>query len=260
MKKVVLFTLLAAFAISMFALVGCDSENTNDNDTNNDLPVLKMATEATFPPYEYVENNEIVGIDAEIAGLIANELGMKLEIVNIAFDSIVAGVETGKYDIGMACMTVTEDRLESVNFSTSYAKGVQVVIVKEESPITSVDDLFADDATYTAGTQLSTTGDIYACDDLGEDRVTSYKTGADAVAALVAGKVDCVIIDNEPAKAFVAANEGLKILDTEYADEDYAICVNKENTELLDKINAALAKYTADGTIQEIIDRYIPAE
>lgn len=225
-----------------------------------DKPVLTMGTNAAFPPYEYYEGDVIVGIDAEVAAAIAEKLGMELQIENMDFNAIVAAVSTGKIDMGMAGMTVTEERLESVNFSVSYATGVQVVIVKEGSPITTLDDLYAEGAAYVVGVQEATTGDIYCSDDFGEARVGRYKTGADAVAALIAGKVDCVIIDNEPAKAFVEANEGLEILDTEYAVEDYAIAIAQENVELLEKIDAALEALIADGAVAEILEKYIPAE
>ena len=217
---------------------------------------LTMATNAEFPPYEYVEGDKIVGIDAEIAALIADKLGMELEIVDVAFDSIIPGVQSGKYDMGMAGLTVNEERLEKVNFSTSYATGIQAVIVKEGSDIKSIDDL----AGKKIGVQTSTTGDIYATGDYGEDAITRYDNGAVAVQALLAGKVDCVIIDNEPAKSYVAANEGLKVLDTEYTVEDYAICFAKENTELKDKVDGALKELIADGSVKEVIEKYIPAE
>ncbi|UOO38792.1 amino acid ABC transporter substrate-binding protein [Oscillospiraceae bacterium CM] len=170
------------------------------------MPVLKMATNATFPPYEFMQDNKIVGIDADIAAAIADKLGMKLVIQDMEFDSIISSVATGKSDIGMAGLTVTPDREESVAFSLSYATGVQSIIVPENSPITSVDALAADGATYTIGVQQNTTGDLYATDQFGAERVRQYNSGADAVSALVTGKIDCVIIDNEPAKAFVAAN------------------------------------------------------
>ncbi len=157
----------------------------------------------------------------------------------------------------MAGMTVTEERKESVDFSSSYANGVQSIIVKEDSPITSVDDLYADGASYKVGVQLGTTGDIYSTDDFGEDNVIQYSKGNEAVLALVGGSVDCVIIDDEPAKALVAENEGLKILDTSYADEDYAICVAKGNGDLLAAINAAIDELTLDGTIDAIVAKYI---
>lgn len=261
MKK--LLALVLAL-VMLFTFAACGSAESGDK--------LVMATNAAFPPYEYVEGGEYVGIDIEIANLIADELGMELEIKDVDFGAIVAGVETGKYDIGMAGITVTEDRLKSVNFSTSYANGIQSVIVKEDAPYASYEDFYTGfDADgnpagvkdgIKIGVQQDTTGDIYCSSDpaewgFGEENVVRYKTGADAVQALVAGKITAVIIDNEPAKAFVKLNEGLKIQETEFTNEDYAIAVNKENTELLEKINAALDKLTKEGKIQEIIDKYI---
>lgn len=226
---------------------------------------LTMATNAAFPPYEYYddETGEIVGIDAEIAQAICDKLGYGLEIVDVDFDSIVPGVQSGKYTFGMAGMTVTEDRLESVDFSDSYATGIQVVIVPEDSAITSVDDLFAEGADHKVGVQQGTTGDIYASSDIEEAGLGSierFKTGTDAVLALTSGKIDCVIIDNEPAKNFVAANEGLKILETEYAVEDYAICFSKDAPDLTARFNEALQELTEDGTVAAIIEKYIPSE
>ena len=170
------------------------------------LPELKMATNAAFPPYEYYEGGKIVGIDAEIAAAIADKLGRKLVIEDMEFGSIISAVTSGKVDMGMAGMTVTEDRLQSVDFSVTYATGIQSVIVVEGSKIQSVDDLYADGAKYKIGVQQDTTGDIYATDDFGEGRVQRFNKGADAVQARVTGKVDCVIIDNEPAKAFVESH------------------------------------------------------
>lgn len=172
---------------------------------------LIMATNANFPPYEYYENDQVVGIDAEMAAAIADYLDMKLTIVDTEFGSIIGGVQTGKYDMGMAGMTITEDRLESVNFTDSYATGVQVVIVPEDSPITDLDVLLDPEADYKVGVQQDTTGDIYMSDTaenggVGEDRVVRYKAGADAIQALITGKVDCVVIDQEPAKNFVETN------------------------------------------------------
>ena len=217
---------------------------------------LKMATNAQFPPYEFYEGQEIVGIDAEIAKLIADKLGMELVIEDMEFDSVLLAVPSGKVDIGMAGLTVDETRLVSMDFSTPYATGKQVIIVPEGSEIASPDDLKG----KKIGVQLSTTGDIYCSDEFGEEAMDRYSKGADAVVALTQGKVDAVVIDNEPAKVFVAENEGLKILETEYAVEDYAIAIAKGNTSLLNKINAALAELTASGDIQTIIDKYISAQ
>ncbi len=242
----------------VFAFAACSKDET----ANEGKEVLVMATNAEFPPYEFHEGDKIVGIDAEIAEAIATKLGMDFKIEDMAFDSIIPAVQSGKASMGMAGMTVTEDRKLNVNFSDTYATGIQSVIVTEDSEITTVDDLFGD-GNYKVGVQTSTTGDIYATGDIedaGLGTIERYNKGADAVAALKAGKIDCVIIDNEPAKAFVKANEGLKILETEYAVEDYAICFAKDNTELQEKVNAALKELIEDGTVKTIVDKYITAE
>lgn len=217
--------------------------------------ILSMGTNAAFPPYEYYEGDTIIGIDADVAKLIADKLGLELEIQDMDFGSIVTAVQTGKIDMGMAGMTVNEERKKNVDFTDSYATGVQVIIVPEGSEITSPDSL--SEADYLIGVQENTTGHIYCSDDYGEDRVIPYTNGATAVQALVNGKVDCVVIDNEPAKNFVAANPGLVILDTEYVTEDYAIAVSKDNPELLEAINGALKELIDDGSVQEILDTYI---
>lgn len=253
---------LLAFAITVVliatCLVGCggsDSKSDNKLETVTEGK-LTMATNAEFPPYEFYEGEKVVGIDAEVAEKIAEKLGLELEISDVSFDSIIPGVQSGKYDMGMAGMTVTDERKRSVNFSDSYATGIQSVIVKEDSPIKSIDDLDG----KKIGVQTATTGDIYASDDYGEDNVKRFENGAAAVAALTANKVDCVIIDNEPAKAYVEANKGLKILDTEYAVEDYAICFSKDSEELQKKVNDALNELKKDGSIQKIVDKYINAD
>ncbi len=268
MKFTKVLSLVLAFLL-LFALVSCGETKNNANDTTNDTAsdtsadnaddenVIKMATNAFFPPYEFYEGETVIGIDAEIAAKIAEKLGKTLVIEDMEFNSITTAVKEGAVDFGMAGMTITPERLLEVDFSVSYANGVQVVIVKEGSDITSVDDLYAEGASYKVGVQLGTTGDTYATDDFGSEAVTQYATGNEAVLALAGGDVDCVIIDNEPAKAYVSANAGLKILDTTYADEDYAICVKKGNTELLEKIDAAILELAADGTIEAIIAKYI---
>ena len=217
---------------------------------------LIMSTNAAFPPYEMVaDDGSFEGIDVEVAGAIAGKLGLELVVDDMDFDAALLAVQQNKSDIVMAGVTVTEDRQLIMNFSDSYATGVQVVIVKEGSDVT-LDNL----GEKMIGTQRGTTGYIYTTDDYGDDHVTAYDNGASAVQALLNGQVDCVVIDSAPAEAFVAANAGLTILDTEYVTENYAIGVNKDNTALLDAINQALAELTADGTIQSIVDKYITAE
>lgn len=251
MKK--LFAVLLS-AMLLLAMAACGEQPQTPDDTQEPA-VLHMATEGTFPPYEYYDNGQLVGIDIEVAGAIAEKLGMKLETTDIAFDSIIPGVQAGKYDIGMAGVTVSEERLQQVNFSDSYATGVQVVIVKEGGKVQSLDDM----ADAIIGTQSGTTGFIYASGDFGDDHVKSFTKTTDAVEALKNGQVDCVLLDNAPAEALVDANPdaGLSILETAYTVEDYAIAINKENTDLQAKINAALAELVADGTLQSIIDKYI---
>ena len=251
MKKLFALCLALVLALSALSVLAEEKET------------LIMATNASFPPYEYYDGENIVGIDAEIAAAIAGYLGYNFEIADMEFDSIIAAVQSGKATFGMAGMTVTDERKMMVNFSDSYATGVQVVIVPENSPITSVDDLFAEGAKTVIGVQMATTGDLYCTwdlEDAGLATINRYQNGNEAVMSLVAGKIDCVVIDNEPAKAYVAANPGLKILETAYAVEDYAACFAKENTEMLAKFNEALAALTADGTIPAIIEKYIPSE
>ena len=224
---------------------------------------LTMATNASFPPYEYYDGEAVVGIDVEICAAIAEKLGMEFEVADMDFDAIIGAVQAGKADVGMAGMTVTEERAMLINFSSPYATGIQSVIVKEDSPITCVDDLFVEGKNYKIGVQLSTTGDLYSTwdlEDAGLATVMRFPNGNDATMALVAGKVDCVVIDNEPAKAYVAANAGLKVLETAYAVENYAACIAKHNTELLEKFDAALVELINDGTVDAIIGKYIKAE
>lgn len=215
---------------------------------------LVMATNAEFPPYEYHEGDSVVGIDADIAAALAQELGMELVIEDMAFDSIIASVQTGKADIGLAGITVNEDRLQNVDFTDTYTQAAQVIIVKEDSDVATPDDLTG----KTVGVQLGTTGDILA-DDIADAAVERYNKGFEAVQALQQGKIDAVIIDREPARVFVAESEGLKLVDEEFTVEEYAIAVAKDNTELKDKLNEALKTLKESGKIQEIIDKYISA-
>ncbi len=224
---------------------------------------LHMSTNAAFPPYEMTtDDGGFEGIDVEVADAIAKKLGLELVVDDMGFTEALLAVQNGQSDIAMAAITVKPDRQEVMDFTDSYATGIQVVIVKEDSPIQSIDDLANAEM---IGTQKGTTGYEYCAaapedDGYGEDHVTAYDTGALAVMALVNGQVDAVVIDNEPAKAYVAENPGLKILDTEFSNEDYAIGLAKGNTALLDAVNAAMAELKADGTFQKIVDKYIKAD
>ena len=285
MKKFLALVLTLAMALSITACGGSDTTEDTTTDTTDgaqteettgnavsteygDFTVveagkLHMSTNAAFPPYEMTtDDGGFEGIDVEVADAIAQKLGLELVVDDMGFDAALTAVQTGQSDIAMAGITVTEARLEVMDFSDSYATGVQVVIVREDSPIQTIDDLANAEM---IGCQAATTGYIYASDTpenggYGEDHVTAYENGALAVMALVNGQIDAVIIDNEPAKAFVEANEGLKILDTPWVEEEYAIGVAKGNTDLLDAINAVMAELKADGTFQSIVDKYITAE
>ena len=217
---------------------------------------LVMVTNAEFPPYEFHDQNAIVGIDVEIAGAIAEQLGLELEIEDIAFDSIIPEIVSGKADIGAAGMTVTEDRKQNVDFSDTYAHATQVIIVKEDSEIKGVADLEG----KIMGVQQGTTGDIYVSGDYGDEAVERYAKGMEAVQALAQGKVDAVVIDGEPAKQYIKEVAGLKIIDESYTDEDYAIAIKKGNTAMVEVVNAALAELKSEGKLDEIVAKYIQAE
>ena len=217
---------------------------------------LVMVTNAEFPPYEFHDQNAIVGIDVEIAGAIAEQLGLELEIEDIAFDSIIPEIVSGKADIGAAVMTVTEDRKQNVDFSDTYAHATQVIIVKEDSEIKGVADLEG----KIMGVQQGTTGDIYVSGDYGDAAVERYAKGMEAVQALAQGKVDAVVIDGEPAKQYIKEVEGLKIIDESYTDEDYAIAIKKGNTAMVEAVNKALAELKSEGKLDEIVAKYIQAE
>ena len=218
---------------------------------------LIMSTNAAFPPYEMTtDSGEFEGIDIETAQAIADKLGLELQIDDMDFDAALLAVQQGKSDMVMAGVTVTDERQNVMDFTDSYATGIQSIIVKEDSDIASVDDL----AGKKIGTQRGTTGYLYCSDDFGDENVVAYDDGLTAVQMLNNGQVDCVVIDNAPAKEFIAANPGLKLLDTAYVEESYAIGIGKGNTELKDAINTALEELKADGTLQAVVDKYITAE
>ena len=242
-------SVLLLVAMSAMLVVGCGSKKSGMTVEEGKLI---MGTNAAFPPYEYYEGDTIVGIDAEIAQAIADELGLELVIEDMEFDGIIGAVTAGKVDMGLAGMTVTEDRLENVNFSDTYAHASQVVIVTNDSEIATVDDL----ANKTVGVQLGTTGDIYA-EDIEGVTLERYNKGFEAVQSLLTGKIDAVIIDEQPAKAFVSQNEGIKILEEKFTDEDYAAAIAKDNTELVEAVNKALASLKSSGKLDEIFAKYI---
>ena len=218
---------------------------------------LVVALEGAWQPWSYHdESDTLVGYDVEVSRAIAEKLGLELQIYDMDFDGALAAPQSGKSDIVMAGVTVTDERLKVMDFSDTYAEGIQSIIVPEGSDIATADDLSG----KAIGTQRGTTGYLYCTDDFGEENVIAYDDGLTAVQALNNGQVDAVVIDNAPAQEFVAANPGLKILDTAYAQEDYAIGVAKGNTQLLDAINGALEELQADGTLQAIVDKYITAE
>lgn len=261
MKKS-LVKLMSVILLLGLVLQGCTSNKGNDDDKDKTATyegkaledgVLNVGLSADFPPYEYYDKNEIVGIDVEISKAVAEYLGYEIKISDMDFSNIIASIESGKIDAGVSGMTVTKERLESVNFSNSYAKSVQLVVINEDSDIKAIDDLEG----KKIGTQLGSTGDIFSKDDFGEENVSSFNKFADAILALNSGNIDAVMMDEQTALSFLEANDSLKALDTAYADEDYAIALPKDNEELLTEINMALKALDEDGTLQEIIDKYI---
>ena len=260
MKKFVALLLAVLMVASLCACGQKDTQTASDIKTVT-AGKLTMSTNAQFPPYESVaddgkgyEGTGFEGIDIEIAYALAQKLGLELVVDDMDFDSALSAVQTGKSDIVAAGVTVTPERQNTMSFTDSYANGVQVVIVKEGSDIKSIDDLEG----KQIGTQRGTTGYIYCSDDFGDENVVAYDNGLTAVQALNNGQVDAVVIDNAPAKEFVAANPGLKVLDTSYAEEDYAIGMAKGSA-LEDAVNKALEELKADGTLQAIVDKYINA-
>lgn len=266
MKKLIAILLALVMVMALAACSPADNGGNSGNDDANALKTIEagkliMSTNAAFPPYEMTtDDGGFEGIDVEIATAIAAKLGLELEILDMDFDAALLAVNEGKSDIVMAGVTVNEDRQVVMDFTNSYATGEQVVIVKEGSDVT-MDNL----GEKMIGAQRGTTGYIYASDSpenggYGEDHVTAYDNGATAVQALLNGQVDCVIIDNAPAKEYVKANTGLAILEGTWVTENYAIGCDKGNTALVNAINEVLSELIADGTVQKIVDKYITAE
>ena len=248
MKKIISILLCVIFCFACFAPAAFAA----------DKKTIKVATNVAFPPYEYYEDEKAVGIDVDIMQAICDKLGYEMELSDMEFGSIITAVASGKIDVGFGAITITEERAKSVHFTTSYSTGIQSIIVKEDSPIASVDDLHGDK--IKIGVQQDTTGDIYATGDFGEDHIARFNKGADAVQALLTGKCDAVIIDNSPAETFVAQNKGLKILPTVYAEEEYGFELSYDNEELYNEVNGALEELLKDGTVQKVVDKYISAD
>ena len=241
--------------VCVFSLAACGNKESGSKDGEK-KETLVMATNAEFPPFEYYEGQEIVGIDAELAEEIGKILGMEVKIEDMAFDSVIPAVGTGKADFGAAGLTITEDRKTQVDFSDEYYTSKQEIIVKaDNAEVASPDDLKG----KKIGVQQGTTGDIYSTDDFGDESVQRFNKGMEAVQALQQGKVDAVIIDEQPAKTFVEENEGLKILETDYIEEAYAFCFKKDS-DLVDKVNDALKQLKENGKFDEIVSKYINSD
>lgn len=266
MKK---FLAMALAAVMVLGVAGCGSssdEKTEENTENTEQTggttegtdgVIKMGVSADFPPFESYADDAVtfVGFDIDLMQEICNRLGMELQIKDMNFDAIVTAVQTGKLDVGVSGITITDERKESVAFSDPYFVASQSILVPKDSPITSYEDLVNGD--YTAGVQLGTTGDIMASEKI-SGRVSQYEKYGDALAALLAGKNDCMVLDTGVADAFAAAND-LVVVGTfgEATDsENYGIAIAKENTELLEKVNGALAEMKEDGFIDELTAKY----
>ena len=248
MKKIIALTTAAVMVCS--ALAGCGGQKATD-DNAAEKTVLTMATNAEFPPFEYLEGEEIVGADVEMAYAIAEKLGCELEITNIDFDAALTGAATGKYDMAVAGITATDERRASMNFSDNYYTASQAIIVMADSEIAGAADLEG----KVIACQEGTTGEQYLLDNGYE--IQSFKTGSEAVSALTTGKVEAVVIDNAVAKALSAEQNGATVvLDEALTDEAYAIALQLGNDELTEKINGALAELKADGTLAGIFDKY----
>ena len=246
MKKITAIVLCTVLCAALFC--GCGSKNDADAEKT-----LVIACNVAFPPYEYYEDEKAVGIDIDIMQAICDKLGYGMEIADMEFGSVITAVQTGKADVGVGAITITEERKQSVDFTVPYDAGIQSVIVVSGSEIQSIDELSKADK---IGVQEATTGDIFCTEDFGEEHVARFSKAADAVQALITGKAQAVVVDNGPAKTFVEQNEGLELLPTAYYQEDYGFEIAKENTDLYAAVNGALEELIADGTVQAIKDKY----
>ncbi|MDD3921168.1 MAG: transporter substrate-binding domain-containing protein [Eubacteriales bacterium] len=254
MKKTVKFVaLVLALALVSMLFAACGQKSAVEQIKKNGK--ITMLTNAAFAPFEYLgADNAVAGVDVEIAQAVADELGVTLEVVDMDFDGIVAAVQTGKGDLGVAGMTATEERAKSVDFSINYVDTAQMIIVPEGSAIATVEDLTG----KNIGVQMGTTGDLYASDYVEGATIQRLKTGADAGLALANGQLDAVVIDAMPAQQIVSANAGLKILDTPLTEEQYAIAIAKDS-DLKPVVDKVLEKLLADGTVDALIEKHMAA-
>lgn len=251
MKKLISIVLSVLMLFNLFA---CNNNTTSANKEESGKRTLIMCTNAEFPPYEYHDGNEIVGIDIDIIKAIGEMKGFNVEIQDIAFDATIPAVMSNKADFAMSGMTVTEDRLKNVDFTHTYQTAIQSVVVAPNSDINALEDLQG----KKIGVIEGYTGDLYATEEFGESNIERYHKNTDGFQALKSGRIDAFIIDDQVAIALVKENGGdFKILDSAYATEEYAIAVKKGNTEILNMLNEAIDEMKNSGELQRIIDKYI---
>lgn len=269
MKK--LYGILAMLLVLVFAFTGCGSSSSNnDSDDKNEASTAAVAesgipdtiivgTNAEFPPFEYVDDNgEFDGFDIALMQAVCDKIGVKMEVNNMEFKSLLGAMQLNSIDVIAAGMTVTEERQKSVDFTDSYYEAKQVIIVKNDSNVTS----FADLDGKSIGVQEGTTGDLFVTPEedgalVKDADVKRFKKGVDAVMDLKNGGVDAVVIDKNPATEFVSGNDDLKIVEDDTATENYAFAIAKGNTELADAINKAVEELKADGTYDSLVKEYI---
>lgn len=252
MKKIKILAIVLVVACLLMSLVAC-AKDKKDTGTK-DPKILVMGTNAAFPPFEFMEGGQVVGVDAEMMALIAAEMGMELKIVDLDFEALPAALANGQIDIIAAGLTVRPDREETMDFTNTYYTAAQTVIVLKDSGYTGIADL----SEKLIGVQTGTTGSYCAeefVDDLSQ--IKTFQNGMLAVEALKNGQVDAVIIDNNPAKEYAEIHAELSLIEGEFADEMYAMAVAKGNQVLLDNVNAALVKIRDNGEFDKIIDKYV---
>lgn len=267
MKK--LYGILTMLLVFVFAFTGCGSSNNETDDTNeaattaaaeSGIPdTIIVGTNAEFPPFEYVDDNgDFDGFDIALMQAVCDKLGVKMQVNNMEFKSLLGAMQLNSIDVIAAGMTVTEERQQSVDFTDSYYEAKQVIIVNKDSNVASFSDLDG----KSIGVQEGTTGDLFVTPEedgalVKDATVKRFKKGVDAVMDLKNGGVDAVVIDKNPATEFVSGNDDLKIVEDDAATENYAFAIAKGNTELADAINKAVEELKADGTYDSLVKEYI---